>query len=150
MHALARWIHLWKATNKWDNTSALPNLQNQKWTNEAKRSWQCHTISRKHFTCESSTRSNQNIYIATWGSELFWFEAAVYEGTTITIKLLVLRTSVNKCVPTASAVLPVPCVRMWLLEHCTNLDNTEHQHHTIITRRYTFILPFQYVSASFK
>ena len=33
MHVLARCIHLWKASNKRDNTSALTNLQNQKRTN---------------------------------------------------------------------------------------------------------------------
>jgi hypothetical protein len=33
MHALARCIHLCKATNKWDNTSALTNLRKQKQTN---------------------------------------------------------------------------------------------------------------------
>jgi len=33
MHALARCIHLCKATDKWDNTSALTNLWKQKQTN---------------------------------------------------------------------------------------------------------------------
>jgi len=33
MHALARRIHLRKATDKWDNTSALTNLRKQKRTN---------------------------------------------------------------------------------------------------------------------
>ena len=33
MHALARRIHLCKATDKWDNASALTNLRKQKRTN---------------------------------------------------------------------------------------------------------------------
>jgi hypothetical protein len=62
MHAFARCIHLWKATNKWDDTNTLTNLKDQKWTNEAKQLRQYNIISRQNFCLKTA---EQTIYIYT-------------------------------------------------------------------------------------
>jgi len=56
---------------------------------------------------------------------MFWFEVMVYQYTTVTIKLLFLYTSVNKCVlQTVCPVLLSPHAWTKLLCHCTNFDST--------------------------